>query len=144
MRLRIFVPPAERPDPAARWTWMLFAARREMLREGSDPLAELPRADDVELVIPASRVLFARLKLPRVGGATLRELLPYAVEDRLLSDPANIHAVAGPADAHGETLVGVIDREWLDRVLDALGAVGLRPAKAWCESALLAGGAGGW
>jgi general secretion pathway protein L len=144
MKLRIFVPAAERPDPEARWAWMLFAGRGELAREGSDPLAGVPRAEDVELALPAARVLFARLKLPRVGGATLRELLPYAVEDRLLSDPANIHAVAGAADARGETLVAVIDREWLGRVLDALAAFGLRPARAWCESALLGGGEGDW
>jgi general secretion pathway protein L len=144
MKLRIFAPPAERPDPEARWTWMLFAARGEIAREGAGPLAEVPRADDVELALPAARVLFARLKLPRVGGATLRELLPYAVEDRLLSDPAHIHAVAGAPDARGESLVAVIDREWLGRVLQALAAHGLRPARAWCESALLGGGEGDW
>ena len=55
----------------------------------------MPRADEVELVLPASRVLFARLRLPRVNAATIRELLPFAVEDRLLADPSHIHAVAG-------------------------------------------------
>src|SRR5437762_2228696 len=110
MKLRIFLPDAERPDAATEFSWMLRGARGEALREGRSPLGEIPRAGDVEAVVPSQRVLFARLKLPRVSDKTIRELLPYAVEDRLLADPANIHAVAGRTLATGETLVAVVDR----------------------------------
>ena len=144
MRLRIFLPPVERPDPGTRFAWMLFDARRALLREGASMLPEIPRADEVEAVLPASRVLFARLKLPKVSPATIRELLPYAVEDRLLDDPSHIHAVAGAKGARGETLVAVIDREWLQAMVVALTRAGHRPRRAWPESALLAGGHGDW
>lgn len=144
MKLRLFVPATEKPAADARWPWMLLDAGNGVLREGISSAREIPRASEAELVLPASRVLFARIRLPRVGGATLRELLPYAVEDRLLADPSHIHAVAGATDKRGETLVAVIDREWLRGVLDALGEAGIRPAKAWCESALLGGEARGW
>jgi general secretion pathway protein L len=66
------------------------------------------------------------------------------VEDRLLADPAHIHAVAGSTDARGETLVAIIDREWLRTLLDALAQAGIRPRVGWCESALLAGGHDDW
>src|SRR5664279_1897987 len=99
MKLRIFLPPAERPEAATHFGWMLFDNRRGLLREGHSTLDEVPRAEEVEAVLPAARVLFARLKLPKVSAATIRELLPFAVEDRLLADPANIHAVAGHAGA---------------------------------------------
>lgn len=144
MKLRVFLPPLERPDPATRFAWMLFDARHHVLREGVSTLAEVPRGDDVEVMLPASRVLFARLKLPRVSPATIRELLPFAVEDRLLGDPSHIHAVAGAKDAKGETVIAVIDREWLHAMLGALARAGLRPTRAWPESALLAGGRGDW
>src|SRR5881227_3108656 len=144
MRLRIFLPPVERPDPATRFAWMLFDARHRMLREGVSTISEIPRGDDVEAVLPASRVLFARLKLPRVNAATIRELLPFAVEDRLLGDPSHIHAVAGARGAKGETVVAVIDRGWLQAMVTALERAGLRPARAWPESAVLAGGHGDW
>jgi general secretion pathway protein L len=144
MKLRIFLPPIERPDTATRYAWMLFGARHELLREGSSALAEIPRADEVEVALPASRVLFARLKLPKVSPATIRELLPFAVEDRLLGDPSHIHAVAGRTHAKGETIVAVIDRDWLRAMLDALAREGIRPAHAWSESELLAGGQGDW
>ena len=144
MRLRIFLPPVERPESTTRFTWMLFDARRALLREGASVLADIPRADEVEAVLPATRVLFARLKLPKVNARTIRELLPYAVEDRLLADPSHIHAVASHTQKKGETVVAVIDREWLHAMLDALARHGLRPSRAWPECALLGGGHGDW
>jgi general secretion pathway protein L len=144
MKLRIFLPAAERPASGERCAWKLFDARGELRREGSDAPEGMPRAKEVELVLPAERVLFARLKLPRVNAATIRELLPYAVEDRLLADPSHIHAVAGRKSARGESIVAVVDRDWLQARLDALAAGGLRATSAFCESALLAGGHRDW
>lgn len=144
MKLRIFLPATDRLDPAARIPWRLFDGRQETLRQEATPLADLPRVDGVEAIVPAERVLFARLKLPRVNAATIRELLPYAVEDRLLADPAHIHAVAGRTNAAGETIVAVVDREWLGGMVDALARAGVRPRHAWAEGALLAGGKQDW
>ena len=144
MKLRVFLPNAERLEAASRVAWKLFDSRGEALRSEATPLADIPRTSQVEVVLPAERVLFARLKLPRVNMATIRELLPYAVEDRLLADPSHIHAVAGARNARGETIVAVVDREWLQGALDALVRAGLTPTRAWSESALLAGGQGDW
>jgi type II secretion system protein L len=144
MKLRVFLPAAERPDAATRFAWKLFGARHELLRDETTVLADMPRAGEVEAVIPAERVLCARLKLPRVNAATIRELLPYAVEDRLLADPAHIHAVAGARNARGESIVAVVDRNWLQAMVDALALSGHRPGRAFSESALLAGGRGDW
>jgi general secretion pathway protein L len=144
MKLRLFFPAIDHPGPATRFAWMLFDNRRALLREGVSTLDEVPRAEEVEGVLPASRVLFARLKLPKVSAATIRELLPYAVEDRLLADPSHIHAVASTRHSKGETVVAVIDREWLRGMLDVLERAGVRCSKAWPEGSLLAGGHGDW
>ena len=144
MKLRIFLPATDRPQVAARFAWKLFDARHELLRDDTSTLADIPRASDVEAVLPAERVLFARLKLPKVNASTIRELLPFAVEDRLLADPSHIHAVAGSRNARGETVVAVVDRDWLQAMVDALARSGHRPSRAYSESALLAGGRGDW
>lgn len=144
MMLRVFLPASDSLDASARLAWMLFDSRHELLRQDSSTLAGMPRADEVEMVLPAERVLFARLKLPKVSAATIRELLPYAVEDRLLGDPAHIHAVAGPTSARGETVVAVVDRDWLQRMVQVMARSGHKPSTAWSESALLAGGKGDW
>jgi general secretion pathway protein L len=144
MRLRVFLPNVDAAEAATRFAWMLFDARRNVLRQDATPLADAPRAEEVEAVLPAARVLFARLRLPRVSERTIRELLPYAVEDRLLADPSRIHAVAGRTQASGETPVAVVDRDWLLGMLGTLRRAGLEPKRAWCESALLAGGKADW
>ncbi len=141
MKVRVFIPPS---DEVAATRFMLLDARGAVLREGDAALVDIPHADEVEAILPASRVLFARLALPRVNAATIRALLPYAIEDRLLGDPAHVHAVAGRRDASGETTVAVVDRGWLSSVVAALRQAGLKPAHAWDESALIASSAGEW
>jgi len=140
MKLRVFLPSLERPDASTRFAWMLMDDRGNVLREDATTLDMAPRAEQREAVVPASRVLFARLKLPRVSPATIRELLPFAVEDRLLADPSHIHAVAGEKTASGETVVAVVDRQWLRAMLDALDEAGLSAARAWPESDLASRG----
>jgi general secretion pathway protein L len=144
MILRLLLPAADRPGADTAWAWSLADSRGTPLREGTTVLAEVPRADTVEAVLPVARVLFARIRLPKVGTATLRELLPFAVEDRLLADPAQIHAVPGRTNAAGETLVAVVDRSWLAGALDVLAGAGLVPARAFCESALVPARRGTW
>jgi general secretion pathway protein L len=144
MKLRVFLPATDRLDAASACAWRLFDARGGLLREGASPLTDIPRAKIVEAVLPAQRVLFARLRLPRVNTATIRELLPYAVEDRLLADPAQIHAVAGATNARGETIVEVVDRDWLATMTGAMARAGLAPRSAWCESDLVPRKPGEW
>jgi general secretion pathway protein L len=142
MKLRVFLPAADTLDAPVRF--LLLDARGAILRDDVAVLAEMPRPGAVEAILPASRVLFARLELPRVSAATIRELLPYAVEDRLLGDPSNIHAVAGRRAADGETTVAVVDRAWIGHMLAALARSGLKPAHAWSESELAPRNAGEW
>ena len=144
MKLRVFLPAADRIAADTVMGWRLFDSRHQTLRQGESVLDAMPKASHVEAIVPAERVLFARLKLPRVNAATIRELLPFAVEDRLLADPAHIHAVAGRTAANGETIVAVVDRDWLSAAIDTLARAGLRPAHAWPEGALVAGGQGDW
>ncbi len=144
MKLRIFLHAADRPAPDTRYGWMLFDSHGAVLRDGDSTLHEIPRATIVEAILPAERVLFARLRLPRVNAATIRELLPFAVEDRLLADPAQIHAVAGSTDRRGETVVAVVDRDWLRAMLGELSRAGHAVRTAWCESALLPMAPGEW
>ena len=141
--LRIFVPAGDRLEAASDARWVLLE-RRAVVREGRSTVADMPRADEVEAILPASRVLFARLALPRVSDTTIRELLPFAVEDRLLADPAQIHAVAGATDERGETLVAVVDRTWLSAVLGWMSDAGPAPRHAWSESALVPTARGEW
>jgi len=144
MILRLLAPATDHPGPGTAFAWTLASGAGAVLREGRSPLADAPRADRVELVLPASRVLFARLALPKVSAGTLRELLPFAVEDRLLGDPSQVHAVTGATNAKGETLVAVVDRRWFGALLDFLRGAGLAPTRVFAESAFLGAAAAPW
>lgn len=144
MPLRLLLPPIDRPGADTPAAWCLVDARGVALRSGVDALATVPAGELVEAILPASRVLHARLKLPKVSASTLRELLPYAVEDQLLADPAQVHAVTGATLASGETAVAIVDRAWLESALGWVAASGLRCARAVCETALAPAAAGCW
>lgn len=144
MPLRLLLPPIDRPGATTPVAWCVVDARGAALREGVSALGSVPVGEAVDLILPASRVLFARLKLPKVGATTLRELLPYAVEDKLLADPSQIHAVPGPTLSGGETLVAVTDRCWLDAGLAWVRSQGHRVSRIVCESALVSDAEAAW
>jgi general secretion pathway protein L len=132
-------PPAH-ADPIGADTpfdWVLAGTAGEVLRTGTDTLSHIPRAKRTCLALPACRVLFTELALPPVSSAKLAALLPFAVEDKLMSDPATIHAVAAPTRSAAESIVAVVDKRWLQGMLDALAMHDIFPDQALPESELL-------
>lgn len=105
------------------------------LSTGTSACASLPQADQVVLIVAASRILLTQVNLPALSQAKLREVLAYAVEDKLLADPESIHVVAGRA-ANGETPLAVIDKAWLRQQLAQLQQIGIRPDKLLAETLL--------
>jgi general secretion pathway protein L len=168
--LRIYAPLSLIPPACA---WSLLEDGREPVT-GHGPLATLPRAERVQLVVPATDGLLIRARLPREalanrapGGA----LLAFAVEERLAGDPEanhvaplNIAAIgesvatpgqpvgapgrAGPAPAGDENAVpvalGVLDKAGLARWRAALESAGIVAYEVHSETLLLPLTAGGW
>lgn len=124
--------------------WWLLDRHGALLRDGTSAPAEVPKGERLTVTIPANRVLFTELKLPPVSAARLATLLPFAIEDKLMSDPANILALAGPANAGGERPVAVVDKPWLLQSLGALKSAGLTPDVVVPQSELVPRAAGAW
>jgi type II secretion system protein L len=122
--------------------WALSAGGR--VEDGAGPLAEVPPAAEVCLVLPVARVAFVRAALPPGPAAKLARLAPFAIEDAIVSGPEDVVATVLDDERDGERLVAVVDREWLASVLAELAGHGIRPARAIVESALAAGSAGTW
>lgn len=131
-------------DPAANLPWCRIGARGERIDAGHAPLAGLPAADACELVIPSELVLLTTAVLPRGSRHKLRQLLPYAIEDRLGDDPETVHVATGQAVGNGHMALAALDSDWLAQVLARLHARGLRPRHAWPETLLPALPPGGW
>jgi len=143
--LRLHIPP-DWPDAeaAAPLPWCRLGARGELLACGTTALDQLPRAEACELILPAELVLLTRAALPRGSRQKLRQLLPYAIEDKLVAEPDAVHVAAGPRLADGQTALAVIDKSWLKRVLARLQAARLQPRNAWPETLLPELPADGW
>lgn len=143
--LRIHIP-SSWPDaePDAPLPWCRMGSRGEALDSGSAPPASLPRTESCELVIPAELVLLTHAMLPRGNRQKMRQLLPYAIEDKLVNDPETVHVAAGATRLDGQIALAAVDKAWLARVLARLNAAGLHPRSAWPETLLPALPPAGW
>jgi len=103
---------------------------------GVAPLAEVPSADTIVAVAPASAVLFVRASLPVARGPKMARLLALAVEDAIATAPEEVHAILVEHVPGGESLIAVVNREWLAAALDALAARGFRPDRFLVETEL--------
>jgi hypothetical protein len=118
--LRVSLPPGD------AWTaleWRGFSADYSLSASGTSPLAELPAAEELEILLPACRVSMHRLELPERAGKHLDALIRQALEDRLLGDRADALAVPGPPKGT-ERRVWVVSRRWLETALERLASVG--------------------
>src|SRR4249920_2339187 len=116
--LQLFLPegwPLSESASAPVFRWALIDGVN--VRSGSGPLTELPRADEVTVIVPASRAVFMRATLPPGNPSKLADVLAYAVEDRLLGDPETIHCTAGSRDDQGSAAIAVVDRAWMVETL---------------------------
>lgn len=138
----ISVSPDELACEACRWVLRDHAG--SVLRRGNGPLAVMPKADGVQVVVPASMVLLAQVKVPSRNRRKMFQLLPYIVEDKLMYDPDSIHVAPGPQLPGGETVVAVIDKIWMKRVVGALQSAGLSAWQMWPETLMPAAPLGTW
>lgn len=82
-----------------------------------------------ELLFSADTAALVTVQLP-AGRVPSGELLGYAVEEHLLSDPEDCHLVVGRKLADGRHEILAIARRRLDAVLASLRPLGLEPNRA--------------
>lgn len=124
--------------------WVLRDPAGHVMRRGKNPLSAMPKADSVHVVVPASLVLLAQVKVPTRNRRKMLQLLPFIVEEKLMYEPDSIHVVAGPQLPGGDTVVAVIDKAWMKRVIEALQKAGLPPWRMWPETLMPAVPLGTW
>lgn len=141
--LRVAVP-SEAPLEAPA-TWVAFDESGGIRARGQAPLASLPQATAVEVVIPASRVTPHRIELPVSGGRHEAALIRQALEDRVLGE-LDACLIVGGERIEKFLTVWVAERDWIAAVAGAAGGAltRLTPEQALLEPGQLAEGAGGW
>ena len=129
--LHIYVPET---GFGASCDWALRTAGTVQL--GAGDWNQLPQANQTVLILAASRVLFTQVQLPAVSQNKMRELLAFAVEDKLLTEPDKVHTVAAARKPNGETAVAIIDKAWLRQQLAFLRQHGIQADKMLAETLL--------
>ena len=142
--LQIFIPENFSPVEQPRCPWVLREAAGRVLRSGDSAPHEMPKADTVQVVAPAARVLLTHVRVPTRSRQKMLKLLPFAVEEKLMYDPETIHVAAGLRQASDDVPVAVIDRHWMEYAMGTLQQAGLRPRAMWPESLLPKSQPGTW
>lgn len=127
------------PDPGALGEPRVRWSRRDggRIDAGVSAVREIPTADRVTVVVPCARVTFARALLPRGSAAKLARLAAFAIEDKIVPAPEDVHVAVLDELATGERLVAVLDKAWLGLALEELEAQGARPDRLVAESQLV-------
>lgn len=115
--------------------WRLESVPGVVFDSGTSPIADMPAAQRVRLVLPASAVMLTRVKLPTGRPQKIGQMLRYAVEDKVMADPETLHIASASANAAG-LAVAVVDHAWLKAVIEAFRAHGLSPRVANAETLL--------
>ena len=106
--------------PAAGAGLSLEAAQRL-----DDSPSSWPTALAVVLVVPAARLSWHQVTLPRLPRPRWPQALMGLLEDQLLSEPSQLHMAVSPdAQAGSTTWVTVCDKAWLQQILAQLQASG--------------------
>lgn len=111
--------------PTSEVDWARSPNGQQLADHGSCALALLPPDDEVVLVLPPTALSWHQVNLPKVAANRLRAALDGLLEDRLLSDPAELHFAMEPGARAGQTLwVAACHKAWLRGWLQALEGAG--------------------
>ena len=136
----------ERADATTALDYVLSADASTVTAQSSAPPALLPPADELVALVPAPRLSWHQVTLPKgvlprgfwQEGNTvrLRAVLDGLLEERLLDDPVQLHfALAPDAQADAPVWVAVCERAWLQAALQVLEQAGRPVARVVPEFA---------
>jgi general secretion pathway protein L len=111
--------------PAAAVDWATSTNGQQVIDQGTGPVSALPAHDEVVLVLPPQSVSWHKIALPKVPAARMRAVLDGMLEERLLSDTAELHFALAPGAKAGQTLwVAACHKAWVKSWLQALESAG--------------------
>jgi len=87
----------------------------KILRGPVKKLAEAARECRVVVVVPASEVVFARIKMPMTSRGKLVQAVPFAMEEQMVTDVDKLHFAIGTQQADGTVSVAVVAMECMER-----------------------------
>jgi general secretion pathway protein L len=131
-------------DASSPCAWALCDDAGAVLQSGTAALAALPKCKECVLILASDRVLFLRTQPPLGARRRWQNALPFMAEEHVLTDPEDNHVVAGAVQADGQISLAVVDKAWLQRIVQACRAAQLPVRQAVAESLLPALASNTW
>jgi general secretion pathway protein L len=128
--LVLYLEPSWPQQPRARW--VLLNSAEAVLEHGESDPSHWPITQRYEVVLAGAQTHCLRLKLPRASRRERAQLLHFALEDQLLSDPETQHCCIRYQRSE-QTGVVVVSKERLRLVLAQLTALKRIPSRISSE-----------
>lgn len=130
-------------DQTQRCLWALIKDQQQAIA-GEGRIADLPqRADRVQLILPATQVLFVHARIPPEARRRGGSVLAFAVEEKVANEP-EANQVNWLGAAGDEDVLAVVDKSGLEHLQQALASVGIHADEVHSETLLLPVQAGEW
>lgn len=126
MRDTVFLRLAPDPGSGAQWLQPDETTGGATTAHGS--LAEAARVcagQRVVVLVPATAVLLTAAGIPTRNQQRILQALPYMLEDQLVSDVEQLHFALGRRDEHGNVHAAVVERDQMERWMEALREAGI-------------------
>ena len=117
--------------------WMVLDRNGQAIRHGTTNLSELPICNETEVVIPTRLVNFIDVQVPEVTGKRLDAVLPFIVEEFVLSSPDELHVVVASRKG-GRAKLAIIKKAWMKECINALFAAKVHAKRMFPDFLLLA------
>jgi general secretion pathway protein L len=126
-KILIFLNNIQKPE--ASWVILNEAGHIQKSRHQGDlhELTSFAQDSEFIVIIPAQDVLLTHAKLPKLGRQRLRQALPYALEEQLLSDITEMHFAIGEYKENEPLPVAIIAKQKMEAWLAMLKQAGLSP-----------------
>lgn len=99
----------------------------ERIRVPIADLATLEKNAVITLIVPGEDVLVTSVDLPKMQRSKLRNAIPFALEEKLISDVNELHFAIGETEPGEPTPVVVVKKQKLEHWLQLLREAGLTP-----------------
>lgn len=111
--------------------WAIVSASGSLQKIIPNGTFEMLTADamhkSVIVVAPPESVLLSSAKLPKLNRQRLRQVLPFTLEEQLLTDVNELHFAVGPYQADGTLPVAIVNKATLSAWLNLFQAAEITP-----------------
>lgn len=81
----------------------------------------------VKVLVPGEEVVLLEVTLPKMSRARLRQAVPFALEEQLISDVDSLHFALSPEPVNGRLFVAVTAKDNMQAWLQQLATFGVTP-----------------